>query len=40
MQFIVNQEGEPVKRYSPKFETIGLADDIEKLIKDGPAALS
>lgn len=39
-KFIINQEGEPVKRYSPKFETIGLADDIEKLINDGPAALN
>jgi len=38
-KFLVNQEGRPVKRYSPKFETKDVAADIEKLIKDGPNAL-
>mmetsp|Transcript_14057 Transcript_14057/g.51071 ORF Transcript_14057/g.51071 Transcript_14057/m.51071 type:complete len:154 (-) Transcript_14057:339-800(-) len=38
-KFLVNQEGQPVKRYSPKFETIQLEDDIQKLISSGPSAL-
>lgn len=38
-KWLINQEGRPVKRYSPKFPTIDCAGDIEKLIKDGPNAL-
>lgn len=39
-KFLINQEGKPVKRYSPKFETKDVAADIEKLIKEGPNALN
>lgn len=39
-KFLVNQDGKPVKRYSPKYPTIDVAADIEKLIKGGPDALS
>lgn len=39
-KFLINQEGKPVKRYSPKFETIDIAADIETLIKEGPDSLS
>jgi|UniRef100_A0A7S3BLC1 glutathione peroxidase len=39
-KFLINQEGVPVRRYSPKHETIDVAADIEKLIKDGPNALA
>jgi len=39
-KFLVNQNGVPVRRYSPKFPTEDCAADIEKLIKDGPDALS
>lgn len=38
-KFLVNQDGVPVRRYSPKFETKDLAADIEALIKD-PKAFS
>ena len=38
-KFLVNQEGRPVRRYSPKFETINVAEDIEALLKKGPDAL-
>lgn len=38
-KFLVNQEGRPVKRYSPKFPTEDVGADIEKLIKEGPNAL-
>lgn len=38
-KFLINQEGVPVKRYSPSFKTIDVKDDIEKLIKGGPNAL-
>ena len=33
-KFLVNQDGEPVKRYSPKFENANIADDIDALLKD------
>lgn len=36
----MNQEGVPVRRYSPKFATIDIAADIEALIKGGPDALA
>lgn len=39
-KFLINQNGVPVRRYSPKFPTEDCAADIEKLIKDGPDALS
>mmetsp|Transcript_5992 Transcript_5992/g.23697 ORF Transcript_5992/g.23697 Transcript_5992/m.23697 type:complete len:148 (-) Transcript_5992:412-855(-) len=39
-KFLVNQEGVPVRRYSPKFATIDIAADIEALIKGGPDALA
>ena len=38
-KFLVNQDGKPVRRYSPKFETINVAEDIEALLKNGPNAL-
>jgi len=38
-KFLVNQEGVPVRRYSPKFETKDVAKDIESLIAGGPGAL-
>lgn len=39
-KFLINQNGVPVRRYSPKFPTENCAADIEKLIKEGPDALS
>lgn len=39
-KFLINQNGVPVRRYSPKFLTEDVGADIEKLIKDGPDALS
>jgi len=39
-KFLINQDGKPVKRYSPKFETKDIAADIEALIKGGPDALA
>lgn len=38
-KFLVNQNGRPVRRYSPKFETENVAEDIEALLKGGPDAL-
>jgi len=38
-KFLVNQDGVPVKRYSPGFETKDVASDIAALLKD-PQALS
>jgi glutathione peroxidase len=38
-KFLVNQEGRPVRRYSPGFPTADVAPDIEALLKDGPNAL-
>ena len=32
-KFLVAKSGEPHKRYSPKFETIRLEDDIRALLK-------
>lgn len=39
-KFLINQEGIPVRRYSPRFETKDVAPDIAKLIKEGPNALN
>lgn len=39
-KFLVNQNGIPVKRYSPKFLTEDIGPDIEKLLANGPNALS
>jgi len=39
-KFLINQDGVPVKRYSPAFLTADVGADIEKLIKEGPDALS
>lgn len=39
-KFLINQNGTPVKRYSPKFPTKDIATDIAKLIEAGPDALS
>ena len=38
-KFLVNQEGRPVRRYSPYFETRNVAKDIETLVSKGPNAL-
>mmetsp|Transcript_713 Transcript_713/g.1854 ORF Transcript_713/g.1854 Transcript_713/m.1854 type:complete len:150 (-) Transcript_713:208-657(-) len=38
-KFLVNQDGRPVRRYSPKFATKNVAADIEALISGGPNAL-
>ena len=38
-KFLVNQDGEPVKRYSPKFENANIADDIDALLKDPNASI-
>lgn len=38
-KFLINQEGRPVKRYSPKFPTEDMAADIQALIQNGPNAL-
>lgn len=38
-KFLINQDGVPVRRYSPKFETQNIAKDIEALIAGGPGAL-
>ena len=38
-KFLVNQEGRPVRRYSPYFETRNVAKDIEALVSKGPNAL-
>ena len=32
-KFLVDKNGEVTKRFSPKFETIGIADDIGKLLE-------
>jgi glutathione peroxidase len=39
-KFIINQEGVPVRRYSPKFPTENCAADIKALIEKGPNALN
>jgi glutathione peroxidase len=39
-KFLINQDGVPVKRYSPKFPTEDCAADIKKLIAEGPNALN
>ena len=33
-KFLIDQNGEPVKRYSPKFENANIADDIDALLKN------
>lgn len=38
-KFLVNQDGIPVRRYSPKFPTEAVAKDIELLIAGGPGSL-
>jgi len=38
-KFLINQDGVPVRRYSPGFETANIADDIEALLDNGPNAL-
>jgi len=38
-KFLVNQDGVPVRRYSPKFPSEAIARDIEMLIAGGPGAL-
>jgi glutathione peroxidase len=32
-KFLIDQDGNPVKRYSPKFENADLAADIDALLK-------
>jgi len=39
-KFLINQRGEVVRRYSPKFPTIDCAADIKALVDGGPDALS
>mmetsp|Transcript_26206 Transcript_26206/g.89631 ORF Transcript_26206/g.89631 Transcript_26206/m.89631 type:complete len:153 (+) Transcript_26206:319-777(+) len=39
-KFLINQEGVPVRRYSPKFPTEDCAADIKALVDNGPGALS
>ena len=39
-KFLVNQDGVPVKRYSPGFPTEDVAKDIEALLEGGPNALA
>ena len=39
-KFLINQEGTPVRRYSPGFETKDVAADIAALLEHGPDALS
>mmetsp|Transcript_26438 Transcript_26438/g.57411 ORF Transcript_26438/g.57411 Transcript_26438/m.57411 type:complete len:155 (-) Transcript_26438:363-827(-) len=39
-KFLINQNGVPVRRYSPKFPTIDVAADIKALVENGPDALS
>lgn len=39
-KFLINQNGVPVKRYSPKFPTIDMEADIKALVQNGPDALS
>ena len=38
-KFLINQEGKPVKRYSPGFLTADVAADVEALLEHGPDAL-
>ena len=38
VQFLVNQEGKPVARFSKKFLTEDVAPYIDKLIEEGPNA--
>lgn len=38
-KFLINQDGKPVKRYSPKFENADIAADIEALLKDADASI-
>lgn len=38
-KFLVDQDGIPVRRYSPKFPTEAVAKDIELLIAGGPGSL-
>ena len=33
-KFLIDQNGEPVKRYSPKFENANITDDIDALLKN------
>jgi hypothetical protein len=40
VQFLINQDGVPVKRYTPKFATEDCAADIKALIEKGPNALA
>lgn len=39
-KFLVNQDGVPVRRYSPGFPTEDVGKDIEALLEGGPNALS
>jgi len=39
-KFLINQNGVPVKRYSPKFATEDVAADIKTLMEKGPDALN
>jgi len=39
-KFIIDQDGKPVKRYSPKFVTEELAEDLATLIEGGPGSLA
>ena len=38
-KFLINQNGKPVKRYSPKFENAGTVPDIEALLANPDAVL-
>jgi len=39
-KFLINQRGEPVRRYSPKFATEDVASDIAALLEKGPDAFN
>lgn len=38
-KFLINQDGKPVKRYSPKFQNEQICPDIDKLLADPNAAI-
>mmetsp|Transcript_31205 Transcript_31205/g.52761 ORF Transcript_31205/g.52761 Transcript_31205/m.52761 type:complete len:101 (-) Transcript_31205:93-395(-) len=38
-KFLINQDGKPVKRYSPKFENVNIAPDIDALLADPNATI-
>jgi len=38
-KFLINQDGKPVKRYSPKFENKDVIGDIDALLADAKASI-